>query len=415
MMATPALATTGTRLAAKVRAARDTLGHAACEDLAYPIRFIHDQFDYLADSLEALPDGTVAIGADSPVAAILGPSNSEGAMLLYVAALARSQGFRVMLHISHGNPRIRAGFAELLVDEAWIMLTDGRSKSFLDAALADPEVRFIQVFADDSWIEAYEPAVRASGKTVAFEGPGKDPFIVLAGADIDAAVAAALESGLFAGGAACMSPERYYVHVDIADEFVERLARRLEQIVPRCPTQPDAELGYIYSARAVGRMRRQLAEAIERGAVRHTGGEISTVAFLGRKLFACGPVVLTGVPGDCSLAMDETFGPVFPVWPFRTHEEACSLANATPYGLTATVFGPDGDAEHLAALLRRTHGLVYVNTSMVQGFLPEHWGSGGFGRSGWLWETSADGQFIRRNGPRPLAGELARARERWAQ
>lgn len=117
------------------------------------------------------------------------------------------------------------------------MLTDGRSKDFLDAVLADPEVRFIQVFADDSWIEAYEPAVRASGKTVAFEGPGKDPFIVLAGADIDAAVAAALESGLFAGGAACMSPERYYVHDDIADAFVERLARRLEGVECRAARQ----------------------------------------------------------------------------------------------------------------------------------------------------------------------------------
>lgn len=415
MKTTSPWASDGTRLAAKVRAARDMLSRAACDDLAYPIRFINDQFDYVADSLEALPDGTVAVEADSPITAILGPSNSEGAMLLYIAALARSKGFRVALHISRGNRRILATFAELLAHESWIMLTDGRSKDFLDAVLADPEVRFIQVFADDSWIEAYEPAVRASGKTVAFEGPGKDPFIVLAGADIAAAVAAALESGLFAGGAACMSPERYYVHDDIADAFVEHLARRLEGIVPRCPTEPAAELGYIYSTRAVGRMRRQVADAIDRGAVRHTGGEITTVSFDGRNFFACAPMLLTEVPVDCSLAMEETFGPIFPVWRFGSLEEARSLANATPYGLTATVFGPDAEAERLAGQLRRTHGLVYVNTSMVQGFRPEHWGSGGFARSGWLWETSADGQFTRRDGPRPLAGELARARERSAQ
>lgn len=91
MKTTPPLASDGTRLAAKVRAARDMLSRAACDDLAYPIRFINDQFDYVADGLEALPDGTVAVEADSPITAILGPSNSEGAMLLYIAALAHSR------------------------------------------------------------------------------------------------------------------------------------------------------------------------------------------------------------------------------------------------------------------------------------------------------------------------------------
>jgi succinate-semialdehyde dehydrogenase/glutarate-semialdehyde dehydrogenase len=310
--------------------------------------------------------------------------------------------------ISQQTPGIQAMLENVFQGFAQVRFHAGKGAVFLNAMLSDKDVEFIQVFGDDSWIGQYEARIRASSKTLAFEGPGKDPLVVLEGADLQKAVDGAIVSGLFAGGAACMSTERYLVHRSLARPFVTALVKKLSRIQPEPPDRPESVLGYMYSGRAAVRLRQQVKEAVVGGARLVLGGDIQTVDFAGRQWHACAPMVLTDVPAGAPVVMEETFGPVFPVQTFDTEMEAIELANSTPYGLTATVLGPDSRAAVVAHQLRESHAMVYTNTIMPDAFEPDMWGCGGFKRSGWLWETLPDGTFRQRTGLRTLRDELSR-------
>ncbi len=330
-------------------------------------------------------------------------------MPAYLITLAASMGLAVDVKMSQRCSQIGAALADIFAGHTTVRFHQGSGAEFLKDMLHGADVRFIQVFGDDDWIAGYRDSVQAAGKTVAFDGPGKDALLVLPGADIQAAVDGAVSCGLFAGGAACMSAERFIVHEDIAAAFLKLLVSRLRGLRPLPPDDPAAVLGYLYSERAAARMQQQVAQAIQRGARPLLPGTIRPVTFAGRTFHACEPVVLSNVPTDTALMQDETFGPVFPVVTFRSPAEAIAIAAGTRYGLTATVFGQRDLADSVAAVLKRSHAITYVNQTMLDAFQPEYWGSGGFKNSGWIWEFDERGVMRTRHGFRPLQRELERA------
>lgn len=385
----------------------------ACRELGLPITFVCEQLDYAARCLLNLKP-TAKDWGEAAVVAFLFPSNTEGAMAVYLTALAISLGLKVHVKLSHRTPGIQNCLESLFAFTDSVQFYYGSGQAFLQAVLLDPQIRFVQVFGDDAWISDYENAVRASGQILAFDGPGKDPVIVLPGADLNQAVRAAVVSGLFAGGAACMSAERFLVHDSLVQSFLDGLADQLTRIKPMAPDSPEAALGYLYSQRAADRMNEQIGEAVQRGASIVLHGTIQTIRFAGREFYACSPTVLHNIPGDARVVTEETFGPVFPVQSFDTIEAAATLAENCPYGLTATVIGPG--AEALAQRLASSHAIVYSNETLLEGFQADHWGCGGYKRSGWIWETGPAG-FRTRFGYRPLRTELEKMllshRQRW--
>jgi len=399
-------------VAKRLRAAIDHLAVAACHDLGLPVTFVREQISYAAEAIETIPSSPLR----GPVAgaAFLFPSNTEGAMPAYLITLAASMGFEVEAKLSRRSGRISHAVEAIFRGLTSIRFHHDSGPEFLKNMLMDAQVRFIQAFGDDGWIAGYRDSVEAARKTFAFDGPGKDPLLVLPGADMKAAVDAAVRIGLFAGGAACMSAERFIVHEDIAAEFLELLVARLRGLHPVAPDDPAAVLGYLYSERAAVRLEEQLAQALLRGARPLLAGGITPVTFAGRTFYACDPVVLSDVPADAALMQNETFGPVFPVVTFRTPAEGIRIADNTRYGLTATVFGGRDVADSVAASLRRTHAVTYINQTMLDAFRPEYWGSGGFKNSGWIWEFDEYGEMQTRHGFRPLRIELERVIRRRA-
>lgn len=187
---------------------------------------------------------------------------------------------------------------------------------------------------------------------------GKDPAVVLASADLDNATNAIMRSAVGMNGQACQSLERIYVHEDIFEAFLERLIAKAEKARINWPDIHQGQIGpFIFPAQAA-KVQAQLDDAVANGATLHCGGVEDHGGMW------CRPVVITGVHHDMPLMREETFGPVMPVMPFRTVDEAVALANDSSYGLSGAVFAGDR-AEGEAVAERIVGGAISVNDASL--------------------------------------------------
>lgn len=193
---------------------------------------------------------------------------------------------------------------------------------------------------------------------------GKDPAIVLASADVNSAASALLRGSIANVGQACQSIERIYVDRTIYQPFVDTLVAQAQQVALNAQDIRKGHLGPVIFQKQAGIIQTQLDDARAKGAVIHTGGNIEVIdggAY-------CRPTVITDVTGDMKVLTEETFGPILPVTPFDTVEEAIGLANDSIYGLSGAVFA--GTLDEAEAVGRRLQvGAVSLNdaalTSMV--------------------------------------------------
>lgn len=165
---------------------------------------------------------------------------------------------------------------------------------------------------------------------VELELGGKDPMIVFADAEVERAANAAVWGAFTNAGQVCMSVERVYVQESIYDEFVARVLEKTAAL------RRGVDYGAMTFPPQVDVVQSHLRDAVERGAKIECGGQ---AADDGTLYFA--PTVVTGVDHSMLLMNEETFGPVLPIMAFRTEEEAIHHANASIYGLNASVFTLD--------------------------------------------------------------------------
>jgi len=174
---------------------------------------------------------------------------------------------------------------------------------------------------------------------VNLEMGGKDPFIVCS--DVAGRIDVAAKGGAWAAflnsGQVCTSAERFYVMEDVYDDYRDAFVDYTKSLVIGNPMRSDTDIGPMVSAN----QRRKVADQVE--AAVGAGAEVVTGADSGGQdrghFFA--PAVMTGAPADTELLREETFGPVAPLVPVKSLDEAIELANSTPYGLGANVYTQD--------------------------------------------------------------------------
>ena len=197
-------------------------------------------------------------------------------------------------------------------------------------------------------------AGRAAKKTV-LELGGSDPFVVLDDADLDVVVPKAVAGRFLNGGQSCLCAKRFIVHESLAEEFGRRFAAAVDDLVIGSPEDGTTNIGPLARPDLAETLERQVHESVEAGAVALTGG---TRLDRGPAWFA--PTVLVNVTPDMPVMAEETFGPAAAVIAFRTDDEAVRLANATPYGLGASVWSADVD-HALRVGERISSGALFIN------------------------------------------------------
>jgi len=185
---------------------------------------------------------------------------------------------------------------------------------------------------------------------------GNDPAIVMPSADIETAVKATLRGSVIASGQACQSIERVYVHKSVYDEFLDRLIHEASGIELSYPNPDKGLLGPIISPKLAYEIQEKLVDARNLGAICNYGGELET---WGGGLWYR-PTILSHVDHSMRIMCEETFGPIIPVMEYDAISEAITLANDSPYGLSAAVFCEHPD-EALQVALQLNAGGVSIN------------------------------------------------------
>lgn len=206
-------------------------------------------------------------------------------------------------------------------------------------------------------------AARAAGKPLLLELGGNGPFVVLADADLDAAVEGIVFSAYFNAGQSCSATERVLAAVEIKDALVEKLVARTGEVRLGDPFDEDVTMGPLNNPGVAEKMDRHLADAVERGATVLAGG--GRAEGLGSTLFYR-PTILDGVTPQMAAYREESFGPIVPITTFATHDEALTLANDSDLGLIAAVYTRNlKSAFHFGERMRA--GIVNVNET------PNYW------------------------------------------
>ena len=230
-------------------------------------------------------------------------------------------------------------------------------------------------------------AARCAERTarINLEMGGKDPFIVCA--DVAADVEIAARGGAWAAylnaGQVCTSAERFYVHESIFDDYVQAFVNHTQTLIVGDPLDTRTDVGPMVSATQRGKTAAQVDAAVAAGAELIVGGDAAGQ----ERGHYYAPAVVVGAPADTDLLREETFGPVAPIVPVRSLDEAIELANGTRFGLGANVYTRDL-ATAVQCMRKLKAGTVWINDPLTDNDAGPF---GGFKQSGLGRELGQEG------------------------
>jgi succinate-semialdehyde dehydrogenase/glutarate-semialdehyde dehydrogenase len=296
------------------------------------------------------------------VSLLITPWNFPAAMATRKLGPALAAGCTTILKPARETPLTAAYVVDVLhrvgVPRGVVnLVTPVPTGPLVNAMLARPEVRKLSFTGSTEVGRELLHACADRVVSASMELGGNAPVIVLPGADLETAVAGALQAKMRNGGSACTAANRFYVHDSLHDAFVERMAAELSAYRVGSGLDRENQLGALVSTTERDKVAALVDAARAEGAVVVTGGTASeTGAFYA-------PTLLTGVQHGSRITETEIFGPVTSVVRFSEVDEAVRMANDTIYGLMAYVFGEEREA--IAVARRLEAGMVAVNRGVV--------------------------------------------------
>ncbi|MSR28026.1 MAG: NAD-dependent succinate-semialdehyde dehydrogenase [Phycisphaerales bacterium] len=393
------------QVSSALRRARTELAALITRESGKPLAESAAEVDYSADYFDSaaaearnlvevrLPvrgGGTLKRAIPEPVGVVaaITPWNFPLAMIARKTAPALAAGCTQVVKPAEATPLTALTLAQLATDAGLppgvLNVITGDPPSIARAWLGDGRVRKLS-FTGSTRVGkelmrlAADQVVRLS-----LELGGQAPLIVFGDADLDAAVAAAIAGKFRVAGQTCICPNRFLVAREVHAEFTDRLVRAATRLPVGPGTLAGVRIGPLINDEAVTKVRRHVADAIDRGGVLRCGGGTVPVDGCLDRFFA--PTVIDSATPEMLCFKEETFGPVAPIAGFDSIDDAVTLANATEFGLAAYIFTRDlACAERVGAKLRS--GIVGVNTCAVSDAYAPFGGCqwSGFGREGGRW------------------------------
>ncbi len=309
-----------------------------------------------------------------PLVGVISPWNFPLTLAMIDAIPALAAGCAVIVKPSEVTPRFIRPLLACIPPELPLAVIEGDGAT---GAAIVPAVDYVAFTGSVQTGRKVAVAAAEAFIPASLELGGKDPMIVLAGADPVSAARTALRASIVNSGQACQSIEHVYVARAIAERFLAALIDAAKAARLNHPDIAHGDIGPFIFEKQAAIVQAQIDDAVAKGATVHTGG---TVENLDGGLYLRATVI-TGVTADMALMRDETFGPAIPVAVFDNEDEAVALANAGDFGLSAAVIGPN--AEAVAARLNA--GAVSIDdgalTSMVWEAEKSSFGASGLGPS----------------------------------
>jgi succinate-semialdehyde dehydrogenase/glutarate-semialdehyde dehydrogenase len=298
------------------------------------------------------------------VSLLLTPWNFPAAMATRKIGPAFAAGCTVVLKPAHETPLTALKLAQLLTeagapDGTINVLTTDHASELVGWAMDDARVRKLSFTGSTEVGRILLKQAADRIVNVSMELGGNDPFVVLDDADLDAAVDGAMLAKMRNGGQACTAANRFLVQESVADEFASRLAARMGALRVGPGTDEDTQLGPMVSAKQVEGIADKVDRSVAAGARTVLGGERGDGPG-----FFYPATVLTDVPRESPVAVEEVFGPVAPIISVRDDDDAIAVANSSEFGLTGYVYS-GSLARGLRVCERLEVGMVGLNRGLV--------------------------------------------------
>jgi succinate-semialdehyde dehydrogenase/glutarate-semialdehyde dehydrogenase len=297
------------------------------------------------------------------VCAAITPWNFPAAMITRKAGPALAAGCTMVVKPASQTPLSALALAVLAeragVPKGVLSVVTGSASAIGGEMTSNPIVRKVTFTGSTEVGKKLMAQSASSVKRTSMELGGNAPFIVFDDADIDAAVTGAMASKYRNAGQTCVCVNRILAQDSIYDVFVGRLAKAVGAFRIGDGFEPGVTIGPLIDMAAIEKIEEHVADAASKGARVVVGGRRHA---LGRTFFE--PTVLADATPDMLIFREETFGPVAPVFRFKTEEEAIQLANDTEFGLAAYFYGRDiGRVWRVAEALE--YGIVGINEGLI--------------------------------------------------
>lgn len=310
------------------------------------------------------------------VAGIIVPWNAPVTLLMRSLAPALAAGCTAVIKPAHQTPLVHARIMEAITSApslpAGVINSINENGIAVGQAMtASKDIDVISFTGSSRTGAAIMAAAAPTLKRVGLELGGKAPAVIFEDADLDLAVKELTHGSLAMAGQICVAAARFLVHDSVAADFEARITAAFKAVRTGPGHDPSSQMGSLIDADNVLRVERLIEQAGDEGELILRGTRLSTGAFLTPSLFRIDDVA-------SPLVQEELFGPIVSIERFADEAEAIHKANATPYGLAASVFSQNGERAMRASRAIRA-GTVWINSHLRLFAEAE---TGGYGKSG---------------------------------
>jgi aminomuconate-semialdehyde/2-hydroxymuconate-6-semialdehyde dehydrogenase len=358
-------------------------------------------FRVFADFIASLPDE--AFEMDTPdggrainysvrkplgVVGVISPWNLPLLLMTWKVAPAMACGNAVIVKPSEETPSTTTLLAEVMNEVgipagAYNVVHGFGPNSTGEHLASHAGVRAITFTGETRTGSAIMRSAASTTKSLSFELGGKNPAIVFADCDFEAAVSGLARAAFLNTGQVCLAPERMYVERPIFDRFVAAMKEKAEALRPGLPNEQETDFGPLISEEHRQKVLAYYHLAIEEGATLVAGGGVPDLSGAAAGGYFVEPTIWTGLRQDARVAREEIFGPCCHIAPFDTEEEVIRLANDTDYGLASSVWTRDLSRAHRVGRAMDV-GISWVNCWFLRDLRTAFGGAkqSGFGREG---------------------------------